>query len=85
MSRPILKGIVCDRARSQRDHQPRKWYLAHRKEPDGANHEYLKSQDPAEGRHKRGSGAVKVAIRAFPDSSDEQRYMLVGLSVIVCL
>lgn len=59
--------------------------MTHPKVPDGANHEYLKSQDPAEGGEKRGSGAVKIAVGAFPDSSNEQRYMLVGLSVIVCL
>ena len=85
MSRLILKGIICDHARSQSGHQPRKRHSTHRNGPDGANHEYLKSQDPAEGREKRGSGAVEVAVDAFPDSSDEQRYMLVGLSVIVCL
>jgi hypothetical protein len=68
-------------------HQPslRKRYSTYRHVPDGANRKYLKSQDPAEGREKRGSGAVKIAVRAFPDSSNEQRYMLVGLSLIVYL
>jgi hypothetical protein len=53
--------------------------VTHRKVPDGANREYLKSQNPTEGGEKGGLGAVKEAVNAFSDSSDEQRNMLVGL------
>jgi hypothetical protein len=85
MSRPILNGIDCDDGRSQVGHQSRKRYSTHRHVPDDANREYLKGHNPAEGSKKRGSGAVKIAVHASPDSSNEQRYMLVGLSIVVSL
>ena len=75
MSRLIFKGIVCSVPQEKSGGpsiEPRKRYLTHPNVPDGANREYLKSQNPAEGGEKRGFGAVKVEVHALPDSSNEQ-------------
>ncbi len=50
--------------------------------PDDSNREYLKGQNPAERAEIGGLGAIKEAVHAFPDPSNEQRNMFVGLSVI---
>ena len=62
---------------SQVGYQPRSDKLTHAKVPGGADREYLKSQNPAEGNEIRGLGAINEAVDAFPDSSNEQRDMLV--------
>lgn len=57
--------------------------MTHREVPDSADREYLKGQNPAEGCEKGGLGAMKEAVYAFPDSSNEQRDILVsGLLVM---
>ena len=62
---------------SQLGHQPVSDKLTHTKIPGAANREYLKSQNPAEGNEIRGLGAINEPVDAFPDSSNEQRDMLV--------
>lgn len=79
MSRPILRGIACNHTKvvSRVGYQPRSGNLTHREVPYSTDHEYLKSQNPAEGSEIGGLGAMKEAVYAFPDSGDEQRDMLV--------
>lgn len=82
MSRPILRGIVCNHTKvvSRLINSGR---LTHREVPYSADREYLKGQNPAEGKEIGGLGAMKEAVYACPDSSNEQRDILViGLLVM---
>lgn len=82
MSRPILRGIVCNHTKvvSRFINSGR---LTHREVPYSADREYLKGQNPAEGKEIGGLGAMKEAVYACPDSSNEQRDILViGLLVM---
>lgn len=54
----------------------------HPNDPGHVNREHGKSQKYADGDEKGGSfGSIKVAVHAFPDSSDEQRNTLLELCV----